>query len=150
MNPSEVRKQILAEHERLRARLRDIEATVQHAAAGDVGAAATIRRQLGELLAALRSHVRAEEAALVPALAATDAWGPERAAQIQADHVTQLRVLASWDRAVGDDGMPMDELAARLRQFAGQLWADMEAEERDLLHPDLLRDDVVTIGQSSS
>lgn len=138
------------EHDRLRDRLAQFEADLARAAGGDAGAGATVRRALGELLAALRTHVESEEAILVPILEGVDAWGPARAARIREDHVTQLRLLATWDRAAADADLPLASLDARLRQFAGQLRADMEAEENDLLHPDLLRDDVVSVQQSSS
>jgi hypothetical protein len=149
MNPSEVRRQILGEHDRLRERLDRFEADLARAMAGDAGAAESFRRGQGELLAALRAHVESEEAILVPALEAIDAWGPARAARIHEDHVTQLRLLATWDRAVADPALPLADLGPRLRQFAGGLRADMEAEENDLLHPDLLRDDVVSVQQSA-
>lgn len=148
MNPSEVRQRILAEHDRLRDRLHAIEGHVERAK-DDPSADAAVRRGLGELLVALRAHVESEEAVLVPALAAADAWGPVRAAQIRADHAAQLGVLADWERAAADPDLPVAELATRLHGFADGLRADMAGEEADLLRPDLLRDDVVSVSQSS-
>ena len=150
MNPSDVRRQILAEHDRLRGRLQNLEDLATRAADGDGSAWAETRRGLGELLVSLRAHVESEEAILVPALEAADAWGPLRAKQVRDEHVTQLRLLATWERAAADDGLSPGELNARFRLLAGTLRADMEAEEADLLRPDVLRDDVVAIQQASS
>jgi iron-sulfur cluster repair protein YtfE (RIC family) len=140
MNPSEVRTQILAEHDRLRVLLSELEAAADRDA---------LRRALGELLSSLRNHVAREDEILVPALEAADAWGPQRAARIRENHEAQLRLLSTWERAATGSLAPAD-LASRLAHFAAGLRDDMASEEADLLRPDVLRDDVVAISQASS
>jgi hypothetical protein len=86
-----------------------------------------------------------EEELLLPAIAEVDAWGPVRAEQMAEDHQAQRATIAR----LNDMGRRAESasLAGEAMALGKALLADMRREETDLLHPDLLRDDVIAIGQ---
>ena len=93
----------------------------------------------------LRVHLAAEEELLGPILERLDAWGPVRLDLLRSEHAHQRAVLHALhvDRKLGPR-----ELAKRARSLVGDVLLDMEAEERDLLSENLLRDDPIVLDQS--
>ena len=143
LRPSEVRTRILAEHTVLRSLYATIE---EHALAvldeepdqGDV-----LRECCRDLYHTLLRHIELENAVLAPALRDTDAFGPLRADQLLAEHDRQRSLLfAALD---ANDERSAPELAGFALQLIEELRTDMSYEEQTLLHPDLLRDDVVSV-----
>jgi hypothetical protein len=133
--PSEVREQVGNQHLQLRILFVEVRAALE----------SDPRAAIERLVREVWQHLDFEDRLLVPALREVDAWGRLRAEQIAAEHASQraalgvLRQLARHgDRRLAVDGA---------RGLIDELTADMDAEERDLLDPDLLRDDVIAIDQ---
>jgi hypothetical protein len=138
MDPSEARSLLLAQHERLRALLLDTEALARRfVAAAEVATA--LDRSLAELRAAFDEHNKFEASLLEPMLLETDAWGPARLARMVEEHTEEHKVFATFL------ARRVHEVAPEMPDFAEELLAHMEAEERTFLSPKVLRDDIVAV-----
>jgi Hemerythrin HHE cation binding domain len=136
MRPSEVRDLVGRQHVQLRILFVEVRGTLED----------DPRRAIERLVREVWQHLDMEDRVLVPALRELDAWGPVRAAEIDAEHARQ-RAELNYLRDLARHGER--ELAVEgARTLLDELVADMDAEERDLLDPDLLRDDVIVIDQS--
>ena len=93
----------------------------------------------------LARHMRWEDRHLGPALLDADAWGEERLARLRGDHREQREILAHSLERLRDSNRPGVLVTSDLRDLILMLRDDMEEEERDLLDPRVLRDDVVAI-----
>jgi hypothetical protein len=93
-------------------------------------------------------HLAFEESVLLPLLRDDLPVGPQRAERLLEEHKMQRGSLAAvHQEACAHPLLPM--LAAKLAFLTSWLLADMEEEERCLLIPDVVRDDVVVVDQSS-
>jgi iron-sulfur cluster repair protein YtfE (RIC family) len=145
MLPSQVRSTILEDHAHLREQLDALEALAQGLVAGRT-------EPLVEALAALRrmkrrffDHLDLEEAIMVPALRDADAWGPERAQLVLDEHRDQRAELEALVVELNRADTTPDVVGQRILVWIEALRVDMVHEEKAVLHPDLLRDDVVAI-----
>ena len=144
MDPSEVRKRIVGEHEQLRAHLEILEESAK--VVREYGAAVRkLTEKSQELLKDLRGHIDLEDAILVPAIREADAWGESRAQELTDHHAKQREQLTSAIDDVAAGRMAPPELAAQMLDLVAYLRRDMEHEEETYLKEDLLRDDVITI-----
>lgn len=145
---SQVRTQILAQHAGLRRRLAQLDELAAAVLAGQTDLLMELRRQTVDLELALLAHLAFEEKHLLPRLAGIDAWGGVRAEAMCTDHARQRQVLSeAGDNATSAAHGP-EALGKMVRALVADLLVDMEREEKDLLSPDLLRDDVVVIDQA--
>jgi hypothetical protein len=142
MKPSQVRDYIGHQHIQLRILFVEVENACRDALDGRGDA----RPLLGKLVREVLDHITVEDRVLLPALREIDAWGPARAAHVAAEHAKQREELAAL-RNLARLG-PGDEAARVGLDMISALMIDMDGEERDLLGPDLLRDDLVVISQS--
>jgi hemerythrin-like domain-containing protein len=142
MKPSEVRERILKEHESLRALARNVENLADRAVTRD-GAQELLKR-IDEFWFALNRHIDGEEMALAPILQSIDAWGPVRLERMKSMHVEQRAALGAIHRAITETRI-MSEVYEQARRLIAVVLFDMADEEGDLLHPDLLRDDIIAI-----
>ena len=140
------RRLVLDQHLHLR-RLLMMGLAHSSAALGD---AATSHEPLHALVAEIRGvfvrHLADEEALLFPILEDDLPLGPRRAELIREEHARQrgeLEALCGWP----DDGSAR-ELAARFNQLAAALIEDIAHEEREVLIPEVVRDDQVVVDQS--
>ncbi|MBL8861099.1 MAG: hemerythrin domain-containing protein [Planctomycetes bacterium] len=141
--PSEIRTTILGEHGALRRRLAGVEARLASLRQGDSGARRELRAEFDALCAEFVAHIAHEEAILRPVLADIDNWGPVRIELMDAEHAAQRqRILALAQLSPDADPAGYDQ---GVRAFVDDLRADMEAEERECLSPDVLRDDTTSI-----
>jgi len=138
------RRILQAQHDLLRdlvARLREV--------AGRVGAekapSAALAEKVLRLRDALEVHLREEESFLIPILERLDAWGPERLRILKEEHVHQRALIAALCRNLPE--RPPEELAVRALGFADDLLADMALEERELLDPSVLTDEMIRVDQ---
>jgi iron-sulfur cluster repair protein YtfE (RIC family) len=145
LSPSDVRRRILAEHDFLRGLAADAAAEAGRVLHGG-GDPAALPARARLLARELALHLATEEEILVPILFRIDAWGPVRVAQMHAEHTRQLEELRRL--AEETNGTSPARIAMDVRRFVGDLMHDMRREEHDMLHPDLLRDDIVSIDQS--
>lgn len=146
-SPSEVRRAVLRDHTILRGIAADAAAEADRVQTGERDATG-LRARARLLARELALHIAMEEEILAPLLARIDAWGALRVEQMHADHDHQLEDLRRFADETQSEGSPA-RLAAEVRRFVTELFHDMRREEHDLLHPDLLRDDVVSIDQCS-
>ena len=82
-----------------------------------------------------------ERELLHPELRFVDAWGEIRALQLERSHRRQQKMLAQ----VREQAEQVEE--AEMLETVGALRADLRKVEQRFLQPDLLRDDLVTVGQ---
>ena len=147
-HPTEVRALILAQHRDLRKLLAQIRALADGVLAGDRGLHLELRRQSVELELVFLAHLETEEAILLPVLEEIDAWGPVRVRHIREEHAHQRSVLEGAGDSATSAAVSAQELATVMRALVEEILEDMKGEERDMLNPDLLRDDVVISDQS--
>jgi hemerythrin-like domain-containing protein len=147
MKPSEVRACVLDEHVQIRGMLAEVESIAERALAGDAQARAQLRTKALELYSRLHAHMCMEDSLLYPAICDADAWGHVRGARMREEHArqrAQLSELANveWRNTTA-------ELVEAVQRFAKDVRDDMCNEENELLNPELLRDDVISIAQNS-
>ena len=149
MNHEERRQTLHGQH----LHLRGVIARVREAALEIVGAEETDSTSLRSLISELRDdlerHLTTEEALLGPVLERIDAWGPVRLDLLRAEHAHQRAVLSVLrsDRAAA---VPPLKLARRVLGLLDDIIADMDAEDRDLLDPRVLRDDLIQLDASDA
>jgi iron-sulfur cluster repair protein YtfE (RIC family) len=145
MQPSEVRRRILADHERLRRDLERLEALANEILQDLHPPLATLRVDAERLLARLRAHMHWEESYLLPALREADAWGVERAERLTRDHREQRELLDFVMVRLRDATRPAAIVAGDVCHLVELLREDMREEEQELLDERVLRDDIVAI-----
>lgn len=145
MQPSEVRERVLHDHVALRELIERMESLARQVVEGRAHSTADLCGVAERLLSTLLRHMDWEDRQLVPVLAESDAWGPERARQLSAEHLGQREQLGAALAGLGDRTRPATELARSLLELAHTLLRDMEEEESAFLDPGVLRDDVVGI-----
>jgi cation diffusion facilitator family transporter len=142
---AEVRDELLSQHESLR----NLATTVREIAAGLPSAPA--RDELSALLRAfanaMDAHNTREEALLEDVVPAIDAWGDIRAARLDEHHRQEHRRLQETVRAAAETPRFAAAVQMALPAIA-ELLQHMRAEEAELLNPDVLRDDLITIDQT--
>jgi CBS domain-containing protein len=143
LRPSDVRARILSEHEVLRSIYARTEELARRVLYEDMEAHAPLREHCRELYQTLLRHIELENTILAPALCETDAFGPVRAEELLREHARQSAVLLS--AMDSSDAHSEVELARSVSNLIAELVIDMAHEERALLHPDLLRDDPVSV-----
>ena len=148
MLPSEVRARVLDDHAHLREELDRLEGRVRAGVSNDDGAREL--RDMGEqILEHLAAHMRWEDVNLAPALKEADAWGDERESRMAIEHRNQRRALRELLERIRNPERAADAVARDLLEFVHWLREDMDGEERTLLDPKVLRDDVVAVDASS-
>ncbi len=145
MEPSAVRKRILEDHVVIRGHLSAVDGLARRALAGEEGLEAELRRAGETLRERFLEHLTLEDTHLVPALRDADAWGDERAARVEKEHAEQRAQMEELLADLRDSRRGVVEIAQELLDLVNALVADMEHEERAVLDPEILRDDVVAI-----
>ncbi len=143
MYPSEVRRQVLREHQGLRAQLERIEALADDLRRGerDAGDRRGLRERVEQLARAVEAHERLEDELLGPALEESTNWRKVCIADMHRYHETQRREVATTLQVLRNPEADAARLARAVGRLVRVLRADLECEERDLLAPALLRDD---------
>ena len=146
MDARAIRERILQDHEVLRGQLARVDALARRALAGESGLEPELREAGESLRERFLAHLALEDAHLVPALRDSDAWGEERAARVEHEHREQRAQMEQLLADLRDGRRSGAQLAQELFDLVNALVADMEHEERAVLDPDVLRDDVVGVG----
>lgn len=145
MTPSEVRELVMKEHEEFRRRMHSLNLALGRAGRGHTMAVNDLRAQILEFCSAAEAHMQLEEKHLYPVIERIDAWGPIRAQHMKEEHDAQRAALTKLrDEAQGGQMALFVECA---KQFMTSFAADFAQEEKELLSPELLRDDAVSIDQ---
>jgi len=140
---SDIRKTILGEHEALRARMKELQQALEGLERAAVGVPSTLSSALQGFLEEFLRHIAHEEAILRPVLAHIDAWAQERVKSMDAEHAEQrlrLMELSKVDPSADPRGF-----VARVRETLEWIRDDMAGEEKGVLSPDLLRDDIIIL-----
>jgi hypothetical protein len=125
-----VRRVVFGEHQHLRERLDTLD---DHLAGGSGKSFVEAQRTFNGLLIAFLHHLEHEESLLIPVLRKRASWGPQRLAGMEAGHSAQRLQVAALISLDVDTSTA--EWAGRMRQFAGELRADMSSEEHELVQP---------------
>jgi hypothetical protein len=142
------RQSILSQHEHLRGLLARAGSVAEAALDGQPPSADAVASAIADVRTSIEVHLTFEEKALLPLLRDDLPLGPERADRLLDEHARQRQTLATLHREAC--AFPTSAtLAAKLAFLTSWLLADMAEEERSLLNPDVVRDDVVVIDQSS-
>lgn len=144
-SPSEVRELILLEHRHLRGMLTKLEAAARalHEDPSIVNWC-DARERAFTLLGRIRNHMELENAVLARALRDSDPYyGPVRAQRMIEEHASQAGRLEATVMLLEDRKQSPVALAQSLLELAAWIRDDMEEEERTLLDPKLLTDDIV-------
>lgn len=144
MRPSEVRVRMLKEHEELRALFHTIDALAE-AAATDL---APLCDRIRDLERSMHAHGVSQETLLVPALKATDTWGPARFLALRHAHADRAEALSELARDATSKELDPPSIATRARTLTLLLRRDLDEEESSLLLPEILQDEVVSQDQS--
>lgn len=139
--PSVVRRIILEEHEQIRAKLRAIEAIVES------GSDSVLQNLLRELNHFFLKHIATEERILRPVLKDIDAWGEVRVDRMNKEHALQRDEIARLDKLIETNCRK--EYLDPMQKFIVALYCDMNSEEIECLHPDLLKDDPISVNAAS-
>jgi hypothetical protein len=145
MRPSEVRRRILDDHQKLRSMLVSVERVAHEVVDGECQLTAAMRHEGEQLMERLLEHMGWEDRYLRPALCDADAWGQERAERLDRDHREQREMLEYALAGVEDEGRPPLVVARQLLDLVRLLRDDMQEEEELLVNDRILRDDVVSI-----
>jgi hypothetical protein len=148
LDASTAREAILAQHHRIRALLARASDVAEAALDGRASATDAVASAIGDIRTIMEVHLAFEEKSLLPILRDDPPLGPERAARLLDEHKRQRETLSVLHReacAFPDTAI----LPAKLAFLTEWLLADMNEEERSLLIPEVVRDDVVVVDQSS-
>ena len=108
----------------------------------------SLRRTVVDLEGAFEDHLVFEETKLLPVLPTLDAWGPLRAEQMKREHAAQRAIFDQAGEHATSAAIAPPALAEMMHALVADMLDDMKREEQDLLHSDLLRDNLVTIDQT--
>lgn len=136
---SQIRTTILEEHERLRERMRQLEVSLD----GRAGSSSGFPGALKGFLVEFSRHIAHEEELLRPVLAQVDAWAEQRLDSLDREHHEQRQKLT--ELAQMDPSATPAAFVARVREALEWIRLDMAGEEKSMLTPELLRDDIIVI-----
>lgn len=141
------RRSILIQHQRIRELLEHARAVAERALDQVDQPHDAVASAIGDIRTTMDIHMRYEEKVLVDIFNDDLPLGPVRVERLLEDHKKQRATLAGLhDEARRGPRVPM--LAAKLAFLASWLLDDMAEEERNLLTPDAVRDDIVAVDQS--
>jgi hypothetical protein len=142
------RRTILAQHQRIRALLEHARLVAETALDDGPRPPDAVASAIGDIHATFDVHLTFEEKVLCEILEDDLPLGPARARRLRSEHASQRATLATLhDEARSAPQRPL--LAAKLAFLASWLLDDMAEEERKLLVPDVVRDDVVAVDQAT-
>jgi len=144
MQPSEVRRRVLEDHERIRQLLDEVEGLTRRFESGEQDAGPALVEKGLLLHETFCRHLDLEDDILARALREADAWGEERAARLAREHREQRELLSYLMSRLRDESRPTVLVARELKNFAELMREDMEQEESEALSDEVLRDDVIT------
>ena len=130
MKAGELRRRILAEHEKLRGML---DALTELSEGGDETVGATLREEAHALYEAFAAHLLHEEHTLEPALRRAGAAGAQLAEELAREHCEQRELLVYLVSRLEKHPHPTLLVAREVRSFIESVRLDMAHEETTLL-----------------
>ena len=144
MELSDLRERLLAQHRHLRVQIDELMA----AQIGDPRSELEFRVALATFTDDLARHNREEEKLLSAVVPTLDAWGAARKVLMDDHHASQHAAQLEAVRALGD-AKPFEsgvrDAVERVRRSLSEILAHMEFEERELIHENVLRDDIYAV-----
>jgi len=138
---------ILWQHRHIRTLLDQMRDVAEAALDGNAPSPHAVASAIGAVRSIMEVHLAFEETVLVPILRDDPPLGPQRADRLLDEHARQRTSLATLhDEARAYPQLEM--LPAKLAFLTEWLLADMAEEEKSLLVPDVVRDDVVVVDQA--
>ena len=138
MKPSEIRAELLTQHEDLRARIDEARRLIDRQARGDES---DLHGSLVRLTDVVRLHNAREEELMRDVFPTLDAWGPTRAEVMHEGHVHEHEALFASLVAARDASS--GESLASVRKLLDDMLAHMDREEKVFLCKEVLCDDGV-------
>jgi hypothetical protein len=148
MDLSDIRKRLIDQHRQIRGHI----ARLQGLTAGTPEGELDFRVALADLSDELARHNREEERLLSAVVPALDAWGAVRKQLMDEHHARQHAAQLSALRILAEHKPFATSLAdsiALVRRGLGEILDHMDREERELLNPDVLRDDVYAVDMNA-
>lgn len=141
------RRGILWQHQRIRVLLDKAHSIAELALDGNAPTLDAVASAIGDIRSILETHLAFEEKVLIPLLRDDLPVGPQRADRLVDEHKRQREMLANLHREAS--AFPhLPTLAAKLAFLTAWLHDDMQEEERSLLNPEVVREDLVVVDQS--
>ncbi len=147
--PSEIRKDALAGHVRIRARLGAMRHQCQRLREGERAALAPLRTHAESLLDALLDHLALEHRELLPALRETPGFGQVRVEELLELHAEQRGVVTETVERLRAEPGDLAGCAEEVLALIDRLRHDLVWEDRELLDPEVLRDDPIDVSLTS-
>jgi hypothetical protein len=144
MDLRDIRKRLIDQHQQLRAHIGKLLTLT----AGDAQEELAFRVALADLSDELARHNREEERLLSAVVPTLDAWGPVRKQLMDDHHASQHAAQLTALKSIGERKLfttSFDEAIQRAQGSLREILNHMDREERELLHPDVLRDDAYAI-----
>lgn len=149
LQPSEIRAHFLEEHERLEKAMTRVEVLSRRIRAGETDRLPQLIGAVHELGALLEEKWAESEELLEPALEEADAWGEVRVRRLRRYQRLQRMAIQETVREVEAGKLPPRRIAEELEELIGEVRESLRRERRMALHPHVLRDDPITIHQTS-
>lgn len=144
MTNTELRNELLTQHDELRELVAVVRTAAEQALAGRA-AVADLRAMLANLAAEVLSHNAFEERELHAVLPDIDAWGLLRDGRVTLHHTAEHQAISGGLEAARRQPAAA-ALAEQTLRITDELLDHLEREERELLASDVLRDDIITSG----
>ena len=142
MRPSEIRAELLAQHDQIRTMMDDVRHVAVRARRGEpVGEA--LQAGVARLAQVIAQHNAREEELLRGIIPTVDAWGPARAEIMDETHAREHEVLQ--EAILGIPRTPREFAGAGVEALFERVLEHMAREEKTLLAEDVLRDDTVMV-----
>ena len=139
-----LRKQLIAQHDQLRARIAQLLEAANGLPSADPQRELDFRTCLAELSDAVARHNREEERILSSLIPTLDAWGTARKRLMDERHAGEHAAQLDALRSVVDT-KPLEAAIDSVRSSLRALADHIAYEEREVLHADVLRDDCYSI-----
>lgn len=138
---------ILWQHRHIRTLLDQMRDVAEAALDGKPPSPHAVASAIGAVRSIMEVHLAFEETVLVPILRDDPPLGPQRAERLLDEHARQRTSLATLHEEARAYPQ-LEMLPAKLAFLTEWLLADMAEEEKSLLVPDVVRDDVVVVDQA--
>jgi len=139
LTPAEALAELLAQHDSLRTMMDHCDQLANSLERDPAGDPIPLTREIARLRLAFDAHNKYEEQLLKPVLLEHDSFGAVRIDRMVDDHVQEHRAIGTrLSSTVVDE----------LRDVIETLRAHLEAEERYLVTPRVLHDDLVSVESS--
>lgn len=140
MTPTQIRTELLRDHERLRKMTDEARKLAARGSSGEP-VIDELREAVAILAAVLRAHNLREEELLGGIIRSVDAWGPVRAEIMTEEHAQEHEEF--FAALVGVQTTPVEFAGAGVMILLDRILEHMSCEEDAFLNEDVLRDDSV-------